>query len=96
MYYDLDLDNIRNYDRYLAIEKRYRPDSIIYYFDIINDLNSSDGMLIYASKRIELNTDIPNYSVRHIRKRLGITVNDSLLNFMEKSLVFTNCRINGE
>ena len=96
MYYDLDLDNIRNYDGYLAIEKRYRPDSIIYYFDIINDLNSSDGMLIYASKRIELNTDIPNYSVRHIRKRLGITVNDSLLNFMEKSLVFTNCRINGE
>lgn len=95
MYYDKDLDPIRNDPAYVAFERQYRPDSVVFFFEIIRDLQRSENILTICDKRISINEgQLAKYSLDEIRSRAGVDLKllqgDTLFDFSNKDLFF--CR----
>jgi len=90
MYYDRDLTALRHEPRYLSLEKQYKPDSAVYWFDILRQLNVSDDVRI-CDKRISIPDRVFHYSLNDIMYRTGVHLKltkDSLIDFSNKTLNF--------
>ncbi len=89
MYYDKDLNPLRNDPGYLSLEKKYRPDSVVYFFEILRRLNNERDVVVCA-KRVSLHEDLLlKYSLKEIMGRVGVELKltaDSLLDFSSKNL----------
>lgn len=99
MYYDKDLDPIRNHPGYIAIEKKYRPASVIYYFEILRELSAGNNInIIECGKRISIHEELMSrYSFDEINERVGGNLrltSDSLIDFSTNTLRF--CKGNFE
>jgi hypothetical protein len=99
MYYDKDLSAIRYEPAYLALEKKYRPDSVVFLFDILRQLGSSDDVRI-CDRRISLTESaISDYSFADINYRLGFElklIGDSLIDFSNKTLEICQSRFDDD
>jgi hypothetical protein len=93
MYYDKDLNPIRYEPAYLAFEKKYRPDSVIFFFDILRQLNTYDDVNI-CNRRVSLTEPVIfEYSFAEMNYRLGFELkltSDSLIDFSNKRLEICN------
>jgi hypothetical protein len=89
MYYDRDLDPLRYDPEYLALEKKYRPDSVVFFFDILRQLNASDEVKI-CDRRVSLTeARLFRYSFAEMEYRTGLKlklIGDSLIDFSNKNL----------
>ena len=95
MYYDKDLDAIRNLPEYIELEKHYKDPTVLYYFDILQELGEEKAVF-YVKKRVSLVQDLlSRYSLEEIRKRTGLSLpfqpGDTVFNFSDRSLEFVNC-----
>lgn len=90
MYHDKGLDNLRKEEAYLLLERKYRPDSVLFFGDILA-LLSSQQKTVLRNKKISLIPADADYSLEDIKNRWNYDVNDSALDFSDKSLVFDNC-----
>ncbi|MEI9919537.1 MAG: hypothetical protein WDO14_12130 [Bacteroidota bacterium] len=93
MYYDLDLNSLRKEPGYLALEKQYRPDSVIYFFDILRQLNEKEDVEVCNRRLSLLEPLIYRYSMADIMERAGINfklTSDSLIDFSGKRLTICN------
>lgn len=100
MYYDKDLDPIRNHPAYIDLEKRYHPDSVVYFFDILQRLQQSDDVKI-SDRIVSMDEGtISTYTFDEIRSRIGGDVDlapgDNLLDFSGRQLKFLRCRFRNE
>jgi hypothetical protein len=94
MYYDVDLNPIRHEPAYIALEKEYRPDSVVFFFEILRQLSASDDVSLCDS-RISIADAISDYSINDIMYRVGSTLNltpDSLIDFSGKTLEICRSR----
>ena len=94
MYYDRDLTAIRFEPTYLSLEKQYKPDSVVYWFDVLRQLNNSDDVSI-CDKRISIPDGVIDYTLGDIMYRVGINLkltSDSLIDFSAKTLNFCRSR----
>jgi hypothetical protein len=96
MYYDRDLTAIRYDQDYLDFEKQYRPDSVVFLFDILRKLNASNEVWI-CDTRISIPEGVINYSLDDIMYRVGVNLkvtNDSLIDFSNKVLSICRSKFN--
>jgi len=95
MYYDKDLDPIRNEEDYKSFEAMYKSDSTIYYFDILLALKRNKDVE-YNGKRISLLEDqLSRYSLAEIETRINERLRggegDTLFDFSDRTVVFRKC-----
>ena len=102
MYYDTDLNVIRQTDEYKELEAKFKDKNTIYFFDIIRDLMKYD-QVIYQEKRISLGTDpnyyedyLGNYDIIDVYNRLGMDSTASRFDFSDKVLDFWLCDFTNE
>ena len=94
MYYDRDLTAIRFEPGYLSIEKQYRPDSTVYWFEVLRQLNNSNDVQI-CDREIRIPDGVIEYSLDDIMYRVGTNLkltSDSLIDFSNKTLNFCRSR----
>ncbi len=106
MYYDLDLNTIRNHEAYIMLEAEYRDPNTVYYFDIIRDLMnqhdvSYNGKLIstggyYNAKTNEFEEYFGNYEIQDVYNRLGLELTEPIFDFSDKTLAFWECDFRNE
>lgn len=102
MYYDKDLNIIRQADEYKELEAKFKDKNTIYFFDIIRDLMKRD-QVSYSEKRISLGTDsnyyedyLGNYDIIDVYNRLGMDSTASRFDFSDKVLDFWLCDFTNE
>lgn len=88
MYYSVDLDNIRNDAAYLELEKKYKPDSSVFFGDILELLAKEEKVIIHKKAVFVIPEDYPQESVL---KRWSKFVKDSIFNFSNRSLHIREC-----
>jgi hypothetical protein len=89
MYYDKDLNPIREHPAYRDFEKQFHPDSIVYLFDILEMLHDSDRVDI-CNKTVNLSEGLlSGYTADDIMTRAGgHSPADTVLDLSGKRLRF--------
>ncbi len=101
VYYDIDFDPIRQNDSFKAFEAQYKPDSTLFFFDLVKLLQSDEEIVRVRDMDISLFSDyyggdhtfgLGAYEKSELKKRLLLETGDSSLVFDKKTLMFFNCK----
>ncbi|MEJ0034063.1 MAG: hypothetical protein WDO15_28695 [Bacteroidota bacterium] len=74
-------------------EKQYKPDSVVYWFDLLRQLDTGDVKI--CDKRISIPDGVIHYSLKEVMYRVGSNLkltSDSLIDFSTRTLNFCRSR----
>jgi hypothetical protein len=88
MYYDKELESIRDLPEYKNIESRYRTSDVLFINDILDLLKSNNNVHI-SNKKISLAPEYQEYTLSDLNSRW--LLEDSVLDFSSKDLRIHEC-----
>ena len=99
IYYDTQLKPLWKHRGFEELDRQYRPDNTLYFFDLLELLLQSE--VIVDIENVNISSGIwsgklDDYTITEIKERINVPIVDSLIHFPELEFRCRNCTFSGE